>query len=92
VCLGRTSLLFVSVVFWGLLGGNLPPIPANRPATDLANHYRGNANLIRIGMGMAMTFVVLYLVWGLSIAKVIERGIERGTGNCYPPWRCGALA
>jgi hypothetical protein len=32
-------------------------------------------------MGMAMTFVVLYLVWGLSIAKVIERGIERGTDN-----------
>jgi hypothetical protein len=32
-------------------------------------------------MGMAMTFVVLYMVWGLSIAKVIEAGIERGTGN-----------
>jgi hypothetical protein len=73
--------LFVFVVFWGLLGGNIPPIPADSPATDLANHYRHNANLIRIGMGMAMTFVVLYLVWGLSIAKVIERGIERGTGN-----------
>ena len=73
--------LFVFVVFWGLLGGNIPPIPANDPATDLANHYRDNANLIRIGMGMAMTFVVLYMVWGLSIAKVIERGIERGTGN-----------
>jgi hypothetical protein len=73
--------LFVFVVFWGLLGGNIPPIPADSPAKDLANHYRDNANLIRIGMGMAMTFVVLYLVWGLSIAKVIERGIERGTGN-----------
>ena len=73
--------LFVFVVFWGLLGGNIPPIPANSPASDLANHYRDDANLIRIGMGMAMTFVVLYLVWGLSIAKVIERGIERGTGN-----------
>jgi hypothetical protein len=73
--------LFVFVVFWGLLGGNIPPIPADAPATVLANHYRDDANLIRIGMGMAMTFVVLYLVWGLSIAKVIERGIERGTGN-----------
>jgi len=73
--------LFVFVVFWGLLGGNLPPIRANSPAQDLADHYRDKANLIRIGMGVAMTFTVLYLVWGLSIAKVIERGIERGTGN-----------
>jgi hypothetical protein len=73
--------LFVFVVFWGIFGGNIPPIPANHAATDLANHYRGDANLIRIGMGLAMTFVVLYMVWGLSIAKVIERGIERGTDN-----------
>ncbi len=73
--------LFVFVVFWGIFGGNIPPIPANHPAQDLANHYRGDANLIRIGMGLAMTFVVLYMVWGLSIAKVIERGIERGTDN-----------
>jgi hypothetical protein len=73
--------LFVFVVFWGVFGGNIPPIPANHPATDLANHYRDDANLIRIGMGLAMTFVVLYMVWGLSIAKVIERGIERGTDN-----------
>ena len=73
--------LFVFVVFWGFLGGNIPPIPANHPATDLANHYRNNANLIRIGMGVSMTFVVLYMIWGFSIAKVIERGIERGTDN-----------
>jgi hypothetical protein len=73
--------LFVFVVFWGIFGGNIPPIPANHAAQDLANHYRNNANLIRIGMGLAMTFVVLYMVWGLAIAKVIERGIERGTDN-----------
>jgi hypothetical protein len=73
--------LFVFVVFWGIFGGNIPPIPANHAAQDLANHYRGDANLIRIGMGLAMTFVVLYMVWGLAIAKVIERGIERGTDN-----------
>ncbi len=54
--------LFVFVVFWGLMGGNIPPIPANSPATTLANHYRGDANLIRICMGVAMTFVVLYLI------------------------------
>src|ERR1700686_1330574 len=49
--------LFVFVVFWGIFGGNIPPIPANHAAQDLANHYRGDANLIRIGMGLAMTFV-----------------------------------
>src|SRR6266536_3564280 len=75
------AFLFVFFVFWGLLGGNIPPIPANSPATTLANHYRGDANLIRIGMGVAMTFVVLYVIWGLAFTKVIERGIERGTDN-----------
>ena len=32
-------------------------------------------------MCVAMTFVVLYMIWGLAFTKVIERGIERGTDN-----------
>lgn len=71
------AFLFVFIVFWGVLGGNLPPLAADLPASAIADHYRDNANLIRLGMGVAMSFVVLYLVWGLAIAKVIEYGIER---------------
>ena len=75
------AFLLLFVLFWGVFGGKSPQLAANSSATVLANHYRDHANLIRIGMGISMTFVVLYVMWGLSIAKVIERGIERGTGN-----------
>lgn len=71
------AFLFVFIVFWGILGGNLPPLAADLPAAAIAEHFRGNANFIRLGMVMAMSFVVLYLIWGLAIAKVIEYGVER---------------
>lgn len=70
--------LFVFVVFWGLMSGNLPPFSPDVPAEIIGGHFRDNANMIRFGMGMAMSFVVLYLIWGLAIAKVIEYGVERG--------------
>lgn len=69
--------LFVFIVFWGIMGNNIPPLAADLPASAIADHYRDNANLVRIGMTVSMSFVVLYLVWGLAIAKVIEYGVER---------------
>ena len=71
------AFLGVFIVFWGICGGNIPPLAADLPAADIAAFYRDDANLIRLGMVMAMSFVVLYFVWGLAIAKVIEYGIER---------------
>ncbi len=69
--------LFVFIVFWGLMGHNIPPFQPDVPAKVIGDYFRTDANLIRLGMGMAMSFTVLYFLWGLSIAKVIEYGIEK---------------
>lgn len=69
--------LFVFIVFWGIMGSNIPPLPADAPASVIADFYRSNANIVRLGMTVSMSFVVLYFIWGLAIAKVIEYGVER---------------
>jgi hypothetical protein len=58
--------------FWGALGSNIPPIPADWTAEQMAEHFRTNYNETRAGMAGAMLFGVLYLPWTLSITKVME--------------------
>ncbi len=60
--------LFVSVfiVFWGLMGHNIPPWNAALPAAEVAGWFRAEANVIRLGMLVAMTFAVCYAVWGIG--------------------------
>lgn len=70
-------LLFVTVIFWGVLGQNIPPYSADLSAVEFAEQFRPHAGEIRIGMTVTITFSVLYLVWGLAISKVMET-LERG--------------
>ena len=65
-------LLVATLLFWGVLGQNVPPYSAALPADELAAQVRSNAWLIRIGMVGQMTVSGLYLVWGIGIAKVME--------------------
>lgn len=65
-------LLVATLLFWGVLGFNVPPYSAALPAEDLAREIRANAWIIRIGMVGQMTVSGLYLVWGIAIAKVME--------------------
>ena len=58
--------------FWGYLGFNVPPIPADWTADQLAAHFRENYNSTRAAMAGAMLFGVLYLPWTLSITKVMQ--------------------
>ncbi|GAB3372872.1 hypothetical protein NCG89_06680 [Spongiibacter taiwanensis] len=58
--------------FWGYLGSNVPPIPADWTADEAAAHFRENYNSTRAAMAGAMLFGVLYLPWTLSITKVME--------------------
>ncbi|NMF87157.1 hypothetical protein [Aromatoleum petrolei] len=60
------------IVCWGVLGYNIPPIPADYTADQLAHHFRTNYNEVRAGMAGAMLFGVLYLPWTLSITRVME--------------------
>jgi hypothetical protein len=61
----------VFVYFWGWLGHNFPPFQPDVPAEDVASFFKGNANSVRLGMVVAMTFAVSYLVWGLAISRLM---------------------
>ncbi|MFT3792289.1 MAG: hypothetical protein QM741_14730 [Rudaea sp.] len=72
--------LLVFIVCWGVLGYNIPPLSAELSAADMAQHFRLHANQVRAGMVGSMTFACLYVVWGLSITKVMEV-VEAGRNN-----------
>ena len=56
------AFLLTFIVFWGILGTNLPaPVsPALNPH-DVAVRYLGSWTLMRIGFGISLITVVLYL-------------------------------
>lgn len=60
------------IVCWGVLGYNIPPIPADFTADQMAEFFRTHYNEVRAGMAGAMLFGVLYLPWTLAITKVME--------------------
>ncbi|MFW2828715.1 DUF4386 family protein [Sphingomonas sp. ID0503] len=66
-------LLAATVLFWGVLGRNIPPISPALDAEAFAAELRRHAPTIRIGMILQLPFSVLYLVWGVAISKVMER-------------------
>ena len=59
------------LICWGMLGHNIPPIPADMSAEYMGNFFREHYNEVRLGMVGAMLFGVLYLPWTLSITKVM---------------------
>ncbi|WP_114970572.1 hypothetical protein [Rhodoferax ferrireducens] len=67
----------VFIVFWGIMGHNIPPWNADLPAATIANWFRTEANTIRTGMVLSMTFAVLYAVWGLAIGRVMTRIVPK---------------
>jgi hypothetical protein len=64
--------LLAFLVCWGYLGGNIPPIPADHTAEQMADFFNSNYNRVRAGMAGAMLFGCLYLPWTLSITKVMQ--------------------
>ncbi len=66
-------LLVATLLFWAVLGRNVPPYSAGLTAEAMAGQVRAHATLIRIGMVGQMTVSGLYLVWGVAISKVMER-------------------
>ena len=67
----------VFIVFWGIMGHNIPPWNPDLPAATIAGWFRSEANTIRTGMVVAMTCAVLYAVWGLAIGRVMSRIVPR---------------
>lgn len=64
--------LAVFIIAWGVLGYNIPPLSAELSGAEMGHHFRIHANQVRAGMVTSMTFAVLYMVWGMSITKVME--------------------
>lgn len=69
-------LLAITLIFWGVLGENIPPYSADLTADEFAAAFRPEAVKIRAGMIVTISFAVLYFTWGLGITKVMER-VER---------------
>ena len=65
-------LLVITIIFWGILGHNIPPFAANLTAQEFAAQFGASAVQIRTGMAVEIAFSPLYLVWGLAITKVME--------------------
>src|SRR5690606_8878501 len=71
------AFLITFVVFWGIIGQNLPnPSPA-LSATELAARYAENLSAIRLGFIVSLITVVLYLPWTALLSAQMER-IEGG--------------
>lgn len=65
-------LLALLLVFFAVLGRNIPPYSAALSADELADELRGHAGIMRVGMIGMMLSGVLYVVWGMGITKVLE--------------------
>lgn len=67
----------VFIVFWGIMGHNIPPWNPDLPAARIAAWFRDDANTIRTGMVVAMSTAPLYCVWGLGIGRLMSRVVGR---------------
>lgn len=65
-------LLAATIVFWGLMGENIPPYSPALDAQAFADQIIQHAAQIRIGMVLQMPFSTLYFVWGMAIWKVMQ--------------------
>lgn len=62
-----------TILFWGVLGHNIPPYSGGLSAQQFSDAFRANAGSIRVGMIGMLIFTVLYLPWGVAISKVMEQ-------------------
>lgn len=65
-------ILVIALLFWGVLGQNIPPYSAALDAETFAAQFREHAYSIRIGMDAIVMSGVLYMLWGLAISRVME--------------------
>jgi hypothetical protein len=61
------------LLFWGVIGGNLPPAGPSLSADDIAAYYRANTMGIRIGFVGAVVFMCLYMPWSAVLSARMAR-------------------
>ena len=67
------AFLCLFVLFWGWIGGNLPPAGPNLSAEQIATYYRSEHMLIRVGFVGSVVFICLYLPWSAVLAARMAR-------------------
>jgi hypothetical protein len=67
------AFLITFVVFWGVIGQNLPNPSPDLSATDLAARYIANLNDIRLGFIMSLIIIVFYMPWSALLAAQMAR-------------------
>ncbi len=73
VCaLAGPFFLVITVVFWAIMGNNVPPPSPALSPEDFVARLHAHEYAFRFGMTAELFFSVLYLVWGLAIAKVMQ--------------------
>lgn len=69
---GGLLMLPATIIFWGIMGQNIPPYSAGLSAEELAAQLIANADSIRIGMIVQLLVSAFYFYWGLITAKVLQ--------------------
>jgi hypothetical protein len=69
---GGLLMLPATILFWGVMGQNIPPFSAGLEAEVFASKVIEHAASIRVGMIGQLFVSMLYFYWGLVTAKVLE--------------------
>ena len=67
------AFLITFVLFWGVIGQNLPNPSPDLSAADLAARYITHLSGIRLGFIMSLIVVVLYMPWSALLATQMAR-------------------
>ncbi len=73
---GGPGMLLGTILFWGVLGQNIPPYSGALDAQTFAAQYLSHIYAIRAGMIGTLAITPLYFIWGLAVTKVMEQ-VER---------------
>jgi hypothetical protein len=62
------------LIFWGILGHNVPPpSPANTTASLMANYFNPYFDQIQLGYALAAAVGILYLPWSCQLSHLMRR-------------------
>lgn len=70
---GGPLFLVTYIFFWGILGFNIPPLSPALTSAELAAHFIEHANRLRVAYVVALLVASFYLLWTVSIFKIMER-------------------
>ena len=67
------AFLITFVLFWGVIGQNLPNPSPDLSAADLTGRYLAHLNDIRLGFIVSLIIIVLYMPWSALLAARMAR-------------------